>query len=165
MKIGIISDSHDDYANIVRAVEVFNRHEVQYVLHAGDIASPLAAELFGRLDSAKFIGVFGNSDVDRALLKSNVEQFGGQMHKRRYEGNLNGKRIYMTHKPDEISGVIDNRACDLVIYGHTHKQDIRDSDGVFIVNPGEATGRFRGSGTVVILDLADMSYEVEALGD
>jgi putative phosphoesterase len=164
MKTGIISDSHDDYGNIVSAVEIFNRHQVQYVFHAGDIASPLAAELFGRLDSAKFIGVFGNSDVDRRLLKSNVEHFGGQMHKRRYEGNLDGNRIYMTHKPDELSDVIKNRACDLVIYGHTHKQDIRDLGGVFVVNPGEATGRFRCCGTVVILDLADMSYEVEALG-
>jgi putative phosphoesterase len=163
MKIGIISDSHDDYANIVRAVDIFNEHQVRYVLHAGDIGSPLAAELFAELDSAEFIGVFGNSDVDRSLLRSTVEKFGGQIHKRSYEGKLDGKHIYMTHKPKHLTDVINNPVYDLVVYGHTHKQDIRDLGSMFVVNPGESTGRFKGPGNVVILNLADMSYEVEAL--
>ena len=36
MKIGIISDTHDDIENVQKAIEMFNLERVQYVIHAGD---------------------------------------------------------------------------------------------------------------------------------
>jgi len=35
MKIGIISDTHDNLPQIKKAVEIFNREKVELVLHAG----------------------------------------------------------------------------------------------------------------------------------
>jgi uncharacterized protein len=35
MKIGIISDTHDDIENVQEAIEIFNKVKVEYVIHAG----------------------------------------------------------------------------------------------------------------------------------
>jgi uncharacterized protein len=36
MKIGIISDTHDDIENVQKAIEIFNGERVNCVIHAGD---------------------------------------------------------------------------------------------------------------------------------
>ena len=40
MKIGLISDTHDNIKNIENAISVFSNKRVSFVIHAGDIISP-----------------------------------------------------------------------------------------------------------------------------
>ncbi len=40
MKIGIISDTHDDIDNTNKAIDIFQKNDVKAVIHAGDIISP-----------------------------------------------------------------------------------------------------------------------------
>ena len=54
MKIGLISDTHDNIQNIRRAVRKFNDKRVDLVIHAGDIVSPNAVE---SLADVKLVGV------------------------------------------------------------------------------------------------------------
>lgn len=49
MKIGILSDSHDNMPKLARAVELFNEEKVELVLHAGDLVSPITANELIRL--------------------------------------------------------------------------------------------------------------------
>jgi len=55
-------------------------------------------------------------------------------------------------------------AGDRLVYGHTHRPDIRRVGRTLIINPGEATDWITGSARVGILDLSDMSHRVEPLG-
>jgi len=48
----------------------------------------------------------------------------------------------------------------LVIYGHTHRQDIRKVGDTLVINPGEATDWITGNSSIVILETDDMSWEV-----
>ena len=68
MKIGIISDTHDNLPQIRKAVKVFNREKVDLVFHAGDFVSPFTALEFKNLNSPLY-GVFGNNDGDKLYLK------------------------------------------------------------------------------------------------
>ena len=124
MKIGIISDSHDNRQNIMKAVEIFKEHKVKYVLHAGDIISPFAARPFGQMEGVKFIAVFGNNDGDKLLLDSTVKSFGGQIHDD-FRGEIDGKKIFMIHSCSAIEEIVTSGNFDIVICGHTHKTDIR----------------------------------------
>ena len=163
MKIGIISDTHDNRRNVGRAVEVFARHDVEYVFHAGDIVAPFTTEPFAELHGVKFIAVYGNNDGERLFLKRTIEGFGGEIHEYCYKGQLAGKKIYMTHTDHDIEEVAKSQMYDLVIHGHTHRQNIRREGRTLIINPGEATNWITGAGHVVILDLADMSHTIEPL--
>jgi len=163
MQIGIISDTHDHHLNVLRAIEIFNERGVDVVLHAGDIAAPFTAKAFAGLRRAQFIAVFGNNEGEKLFLKSTVEGFGGQIHEYRYKGELAGRKVYMTHTDHNVEEVAASQMYDLLIYGHTHRPDLRRVGKTLVVNPGEATDWITGSSQIVILDLADMTHTVETL--
>ena len=37
MKIGILSDTHDDIDNVNKAIDIFQENDVKAVIHAGDM--------------------------------------------------------------------------------------------------------------------------------
>jgi putative phosphoesterase len=76
MKIGLISDTHDNIQNIQNAISLFNNRRVSFVIHAGDIVSPKAVEAFTRVN---LVGVLGNNDVDVTGLKKAFDKIGGQL--------------------------------------------------------------------------------------
>jgi putative phosphoesterase len=152
MKIGIISDSHDHHANVLKAVEIFKNEQVQYILHAGDIVSPFTAKAFGEVKNARFIAVFGNNDGEKPVLKSTIESFGGEIHRDPYRGKIAGKRVLITHKPGILDEAIAGGKYDLIVYGHTHFRDIRTVGETLIINPGESTDWLSGKGRLIILD-------------
>jgi hypothetical protein len=163
MKIGIISDSHDHHTNALKAVDVFNQHKVKHVLHAGDIISPFTAKVFASVRDAGFTAVFGNNDGEKVLLKETIHAFGGQIYDESFKGNIAGKRIFMIHRPGVIPEVIKSRQHDIIIYGHTHKRDVRRENDALIINPGESTDWLTGTPAVVILDTEKMQPEVVPL--
>jgi putative phosphoesterase len=159
MKVGIISDSHDSKKNVLRAVKVFGRRGVEYVFHAGDIISPATAAVFGGVAGAKFVGVYGNCDCDRDLLAGAIGNFGGEIYEGTYRGQVGGKRVLMSHQLEVPERTAENGQYDLVIYGHTHRLDIRRVGGALVVNPGRSGGGLMKKATVVIVELDGMEAE------
>lgn len=62
MKIGIISDSHDHWENIKKAIKIFQDQKTDIVIHLGDYVS---GQTFKMFKGIKMIGLFGNNDGDR----------------------------------------------------------------------------------------------------
>jgi putative phosphoesterase len=163
MKIGIISDTHDHYGNVVKAIEIFRKHEVRVVLHAGDMVSASTAQLFSELAGVRFIAVFGNCDVDRSGLRSAVEGFGGEIHDGAYQSQVDDRAVCMAHTPRALQQAAEGGQYDLLVYGHTHRDDVRQVGKTLVVNPGEATDTRTGFGQVLVLDTTDLSLDIEPL--
>jgi len=157
MKIGIISDTHDNIFRIAEAVEIFNTSKVELVLHAGDFVSPFTALPFKKLN-ARMVGVFGNNDGDKILL---LKRFSGiaDIYQDYYETEIDGKKIVLMHEPKFVNILAASGQYSAVIYGHTHNQDIREGKTV-VINPGECGGWLSGKSYIAILDLKDMRVEV-----
>ena len=49
MKIGIISDTHDDIHNVQNAIEIFREEKVDWIIHAGDFIFPGVIDEFKKL--------------------------------------------------------------------------------------------------------------------
>ena len=64
MKIGVLSDTHDQVEPIRKAVECFNEEQVAWIFHCGDWVSPFILHFFQELQ-APLRGVFGNNDGDK----------------------------------------------------------------------------------------------------
>ncbi|MEN6384166.1 MAG: metallophosphoesterase [Phycisphaerales bacterium] len=159
MKFGIISDTHDHHVNVLKAVEIFNHHHVDYIFHAGDIVSQYTARAFKEATNAKFIAIFGNNDGEKFVLKSVIESFGGEIHQDPYTGEIAGKKIFMTHKPSVLDEITASQKYDIIIYGHTHFRDIRTVGKTIIINPGEATDWVCGKGNLCIIDTETLKIE------
>ncbi len=168
MKIGILSDTHDNLPAIERMVERFNAEKVDLVIHAGDFVSPFTAGPLGKL-VAPLVGVFGNNDGDRLYLVRRFEGF-GTIHEGYHTFDVDGVRVALMHEPRSIDALAASGAYDLVVYGHTHKVDVRPGSpgplatggqpAAAVVNPGEACGWLTGRSTAVLFDTRTRSAEI-----
>ncbi len=162
MLIGVMSDTHDDIVLTKKAVSRFNREGVEQVLHAGDFISPFMIDTLKEL-TAPLTGVFGNNDGDRRLLERKSAGLPSMMIKGTFARiDAGGMRIALLHGDDrELLGTLT--ACgslDLVVYGHTHRPEVRKDGTLLIVNPGEVYGHLTGRSTVALVDTVKRSAEI-----
>ena len=158
MKIGIIADTHDNLDAIKSAVEIFNEEGIEILIHAGDFVAPFTEMSFRTLN-APLLGVFGNNDGDKLLLKEKYkEKEVGGIYEDPHEFEFASKRIIVTHRPKIVKALAMSGVYDVVVYGHTHeavieKKEVRKDGETWIINPGECCGYLTGRKTVAILDL------------
>jgi len=154
MKIGIISDTHDNLPQIKKAVDIFNRGKVELILHAGDFVSPFTFLEFKNLN-CPLKGVFGNNDGDKLYL---LEKFKGigEIYSAPYETIIDHKNIIMLHKEKLIDALAESQKYDVIIYGHTHRTDLHKIGKTLIINPGECGGWLSGKSTIALLDLTNL---------
>jgi putative phosphoesterase len=120
------------------------------------------AAMFAGIDGAKFIAVYGNCDTDKAELSEIITGFGGEIHET-YEGEIAGRHIFMAHRPNFLQSALESGKYDLIIYGHTHRLDIRKAGRTLVVNPGTIRFWHIGRPYVVIVELDNMTAEPIAL--
>ena len=159
MLVGIMSDSHDNLPAIARAVVLFNDKKVGAVLHAGDLIAPFTAKELLKLTMPLTI-IFGNNDGERLGLK---QVFGEQIHQPPYSLLLADKKVLLLHEPDLVSAIAASGEYDLIVYGHTHRHEIR-KEKCTIINPGECGGWLSGRSTVVLWETMNNKVELVDLG-
>ena len=159
MKIGLISDTHDNIQNIWRAVREFNDKHVDLVIHAGDFVSPIAVE---SLAGVKLVGVLGNNDTDIPELTSTFNKIHGELKREIFESVYDGMKFAVYHgthlaKKDQL---IKSGKYDVFIYGHTHRKDNRNIGTTRVINPGTAKGWFFGLfATIAVFDTSSRNLE------
>jgi putative phosphoesterase len=162
MKVGIIADTHDNLAAISEAVEIFNDEGIELLIHAGDFISPFTSQPFKNL-KAPLVGIFGNNDGDKLLLKEYYKSSGvGDLYEDPYEFEFATKKIVVTRKPAIVKPLAVSGMYDAVLYGHTHKAVVEEysrringgehGEKTWVVNPGECCGYLMGRKTVALLD-------------
>ena len=152
MKIGLISDTHDNFKTIESAVKIFREKRIDYVIHAGDITTPEVVEAFAGL---KLIGVLGNNDVDKKGLENAFEKIEGELRGELGEIEKDDLLIAAYHGTDfrKREALIQSGKYNVVVYGHTHKPDNKVVGKTIVINPGTANGWFFGyKATAAIFD-------------
>jgi putative phosphoesterase len=158
MKIGIIADTHDNLPQIKKAVEIFNQEKVELVLHAGDFVSPFTCLEFKNLN-CPLKGVFGNNDGDKIYLQEKFKGI-GELFPEPYKTNINHKNIIMLHLEKLIDDLAESQKYEVIIYGHTHRTDLRKIGKTLIVNPGECGGWLTKKSTIALLDLEKLEAKI-----
>jgi len=154
MKIGILSDTHDNVPLIEQAAAKLKDAGVEQVLHAGDFIAPFALKPLAAI-GAPVTAVYGNNDGERLGLKTVGESVGVTIETKFAFREFEGLRIAMHHEPEPVEALAVSGLYDLVVYGHTHQLDVRQvGNGAWIVNPGEVGGWVTGRHTVVVVDTA-----------
>ena len=156
MKIGVVSDTHNNLRNIETIINLFNEERVPVVIHTGDISNANTLERFSDLNS-KLIGVYGNNDRNESGLKEVAKKNNFQFQEPPRRLSLLDREIVIFHEPDKIDQFLsENQLIDVVLYGHTHRYENNVKNGVLFFNPGESAGMQKGSNAIGILDLKNM---------
>jgi|SRR3989344_9483563 len=139
MKIGVLSDTHDQYENIRKAVAILNREQVELVIHCGDWVSPFTLAFYKDL-TCPIKGVFGNNDGDRYLHPIRAKTFGLDIEyeERVLKLNLDGRIIFTYHGDygDVTDALVSCGKYDAVFHGHTHVAVNESVGKTLSLNPG-----------------------------
>ncbi len=159
MRIGVVSDTHNNLKNVRQIVQLFNLANVERVIHTGDITQAKTVEAFSELRSPLF-GVFGNNDQgELAGLQDAVQKYGFHFIQPPLTLSWAGRDIVVVHDPLELS-LVNPEDYDVVLHGHTHRQTIVFDEARLTFNPGESAGMMPGKNAIGVLDLINMETEI-----
>jgi len=125
MIIGVVSDTHGLLRPEVLPLLAGSDH----ILHLGDVGDP---EILGKL--AKIAPV--------TAIRGNIDAHGPCANLPETEvASLSGHHFYMLHDVHQLD--LDPAAAGFsaVLYGHSHKPEIRHHNGILYMNPGSCGPR------------------------
>ena len=95
MKLGLLSDTHNDTGNLQKAVSIFNDYEIDLLIHCGDVTS---IKLLQWLKALPMILTFGNGDIANGEMKTMIMQFNpDNFAAYSFQGKIGDKQIGVTH--------------------------------------------------------------------
>ena len=126
-KLIILSDTHGNYRGVEKLFSLFSEND--YILHLGDGATDmrLARENYPE----KIYACAGNCDFFSVLPTEGeleiecVKIFYCHGHKYGVKTDLHA-----------LAKEAKRRDCEIALYGHTHRAEITEIDGVTLINPG-----------------------------
>ena len=160
MKIGVLSDTHNNEANTLRAIELFHQHGITQLIHCGDVTRPAILELFR--DFEMWL-VWGNNDQDLSGLRTAARNI-GTVHCMGYDAVLEfgAHRVGACHGDDEdrVAGLAYGGLCEWVFVGHSHLHRLElIQPKVRLLNPGALGGRHPEPRGIAVVDLAQTSAQ------
>jgi len=123
--VGVISDTH----GLLRPEAIEALRGADHILHAGDIGDPAILDALRHLAPAT--AVRGNVDKQewaRTIPLSEVVE-------------LAGASIYVLHNLDDLDLRPEAAGFRVVVYGHSHRPEMKEKNGVLYFNPGSAGPR------------------------
>jgi len=154
MRIGVLSDTHDNLDNTIFVLNKFREEGIGTLIHCGDLTS---LEMVPYYEGFRVIYTTGNMDFTTGAIKSRFKKmrednFVGAV----YKGNLGGVAIAATHSHihDKVMELVREKRYKFIFHGHSHQKRDEIVRGVRIINPGALGGLSRGSPSFCIVDLS-----------
>lgn len=128
MKIGVVSDTHGNIANLEKAVEWMERKQkISVLYHLGDDYDDVAVLGEHALEIVQIPGIYDQRYKDGSLPAKSFEM-------------VQGITILLVHSRDKDMTKEDAARSDIVLCGHTHKEELKLDDGRLLMNPGHLKG-------------------------
>ena len=165
MKIAIISDIHENFHNLILALQEMGTHNIQQIICLGDLMNSGIAKLLATQAIPVFM-IWGNNDGEKVeiTLAAKRAQSKLTVSTKVYDFlELGGRKIFISHYEDLAEPMAKSGAYDAVFYGHTHiaqKAQIKDC---WVVNPGEISAGKTKKATFAIYDTVENEVEMITL--
>jgi len=146
MKIGIISDSHDNLTNLEKAFVILNNQKAELVFFCGDLSAPFVIGYFKKI-RCPVKAVFGNNEGDKVNILRKVETNKLEVVYAPKQGLmwdlvLANKRIavFHGHQQEITDCLVNSNLYDFVFTGHVHESWIKKVGKTLWINPGCVCG-------------------------
>jgi putative phosphoesterase len=153
MKIGLMSDTHDNLSNTIYVLNTFRDLGIGTIIHCGDLAS---LEMVSHFSGFRVIYTSGNMDyvsgtIKKRFQKLNPGNFVGMV----FRGKIGDVPIAATHSHinGKVMELIREGKYQWIFHGHTHERRDERIGSVRIVNPGALGGLSKGERSFCIVDL------------
>ncbi len=155
MRVGIISDTHDQLAVTRHAVRLLQHERAEVLVHCGDLTGPEIVQICAVLPC---FFALGNHDADRAPeLEHAISQMDGTCLGDGGVIKLGGKRVAVVHGHIGMRDMAARRP-DYLLHGHSHIPADADLDGVRRICPGALHRADRLSAALLEIDSGDLQF-------
>jgi hypothetical protein len=153
MRIGIVSDTHDNLRALKRALAILRDEGIDTLLHCGDLCGPAVIEALAGFDT--WIAR-GNMDHHPELEATAREVIGAGRFADCHRLTLAGHAAALVHghRDGELRRLIHAGGHSYVFRGHTHRRRDRRIGQTRVINPGALVGMRWQQRSFCILDLA-----------
>jgi len=156
--IAIISDSHDNLANLEEFLKQAKQNKVETILHCGDVTTPEFLSFLADNFSGQIKIAIGNAEIREeefcflAEENSRLEIFSEIGEMTLPLADSRRLKVAFVHKPELAENLANSGNYDYVFYGHTHQPWlVKDKKDVILANPGTLGGVF-SEPTYALLD-------------
>jgi len=164
MLIAIISDIHDNLANLGKCLTWCRNNQVKKIICGGDLTTLETASFLATNFPGEILMVSGNCEIYREaeLTKYQNINYCGEIGIMEID-NLN---IGFCHEKRQIIKVLDVSPLplDFIFYGHSHMPWLDKRDKITITNPGNIAGVFHQA-TFATLETKTKKLELKILAE
>lgn len=149
--LAILSDTHDQVANLQTAINYCNAHDVDVIAHCGDLISPFMLKQLTRFNGPVHL-IYGNNIGDQ---RSIADRCGRDFPNIRHHGivgifSVEGYQIAMVHYPQQAVELASRSIYDIVCCGHSHKAVVKRYEKSLLINPGALLGENDEAGFALV---------------
>ena len=160
MHIAVMSDAHDNIPLIEKAIKKINKVGADLVVHCGDFSAPFAVNPYRSLH-APMIGVYGNNDAEKELIRDGLKDIGKEVKGRFATLYTGGAKIAVTHGDEaDLLNALEDSIFQVVLHGHTHKFEVRKINNTLMLNPGEVCGYLTGKASIATIELPSLEAKM-----
>jgi putative phosphoesterase len=160
-KLAVISDVHDNLANLAKALNYIKSNKIDYLICTGDLQS---FEAWAELNKLSIPVFAAKGNADEAL---DLSQFSNiQVWQNFGEIELAGKKILFSHYPEVVKKIIDHKPSyyHLALNGHSHMPWEENYLNTKLLNPGNVAN-VRYNPTFAIINLDDLKAQLILLNE
>ena len=165
MKIALISDIHDNFHNLLLALEDAKCRNAEYIICLGDLMNSGVAKILAIQEVPVYL-IWGNNDGEKSevLHASYREGSNLTVGVNVYDFlDLGGRKIFVSHYNDLAIPMAQSKNYDAVFYGHDHLSHLSHIDDTLVLNPGEICALKTGTATYAMYNADDNSAEIITL--
>lgn len=139
MRIGIISDTHDDLRNLRAALEILRLEDITTVFHCGDLSGPAVVAALSEFDV--WIAR-GNVDNHPEMEEAVSDVLGKGRMAESHHLTVDGRAALLIHghREAELRRLIRAGEYFYVIHGHSHRRRDETIGRTRVINPGALGG-------------------------
>lgn len=153
MKIGVLSDTHDQLANLLTVLETCRERGIKTLIHCGDLTG---FDMVSHFNGFRVIYTPGNMDYATGTIKKRFEglhedNFVGEV----FTGQLDGVWVAAVHShiKGQVMDLARRKRYKWIFHGHTHQRRDKVVKGARIINPGALGGLGKESRSFCVVDL------------
>lgn len=158
MKVAIISDTHDNLANLKIFFDYCQKEKIKTLIHCGDVTKGETLKEIENYFEEIFLSL-GNCDNRESIIK---EKQKSKIFEEMGKIEINGLKVGLTHQLAAVEKKINFSEFDFFFFGHTHYPDLKEKTEYQIANPGNLAGLYFKA-TFAILDTTTKKLELKIL--
>ena len=154
MKVAVISDIHENFHNLILALQDISAKEVDCIICLGDLINAGIAKVLSIQEVPVYM-IWGNNDGEKTDIVRTAfrEDSKLKVSLNVYDFlELDGRNVFISHYNDLAIPMAKSGMYDAVFYGHNHIRKIETIGNTLVANPGELGAQKSGVASYLLYD-------------